>query len=213
MAAAAKFLFDLDFAPKAQPAEKSVPQAEHALKLAEAESRGFKDGYAAGERDAAAEAERRRAAAFEQIGDAIGRLVRGLDAVQSRLEADAVEVAAAVGRKLAPALIAEQPFAEIDALARDAMRQLNAAPHVVIRVNDALIDLARQKLEELAKLSGFEGRLVILGEPQVALGDCHVEWSDGGMNRDRAAIEAVVDEAVSRYIAVCRAAATQNSGG
>lgn len=213
MAAAAKFLFDVDFTPGAKPAEKPVAQAEHTLKLAEAESRGYKDGYAAGEKDAKAQAERRRAAAFEQIGDAISRLARGLDAVQSRLEAEAVEVAAAVGRKLAPALIAERPFAEIEALAREAFRQLNGAPHVVVRVNDALLDMARERLDEMAQLAGFEGRLVVMAEPQIALGDGRVEWADGGVNRDRAAIEAAIEDAVSRYIVACRAAAGQISEG
>jgi len=212
MAAAAKFLFDVDFAPGAKPAEKPVSRTEHALKLAEAESRGFKAGYAEGEKAAVAEAERRRAAAFEQIGDAIGRLARGLDAVQSQLEAEAVEVAAAVGHKLAPALIAQQPFAEIEALARAAFRQLNGAPHVVVRVNDALLETARDRLQELAHLSGFEGRLVVLAEPQIALGDGHVEWADGGMTRDRNAIGAAIDDAIGRYLGGGRGLTDRNPG-
>jgi flagellar assembly protein FliH len=213
MAATAKFLFDLDFASGANPAESPVPQAEHALRLGEAESRGFKDGYASGERDAVAEAERRKAAAFEQIGDALGRMVRGLDAVEKRLTAEAVEVAVAVGRKLAPELIAQQPFAEIAALATDCVRQLNAAPHVVVRVNETLHEVARERLEEIARLRGFDGRLIVMGEPGMALGDCRIEWADGGINRDLGAIDAAIGESVARYIAACRAAAGENSGG
>jgi hypothetical protein len=36
---------------------------------------------------------------------------------------------------------------------------------------------------------GFEGRLVILGEPEIVRGDCHIEWADGGILRDRKALE------------------------
>ena len=79
----------------AGPSGRSPP-AEHALKLAEAESQGFRDGFEAAEKERVAEAERRTAAAFEQIGDALDRLARGLAAVESRLEAEAVEVAVAV---------------------------------------------------------------------------------------------------------------------
>lgn len=212
MNTAAKFLFDLDFAPGATAAEKPVAAADHALRLAEAESKGFKDGYAAGERDATAEAERRRAAAFEQIGDALGRMVRGLDAVELRLESEAVEVAVAVARKLAPELIAQQPFAEIAALAADCFRQLHAAPHVVVRVNESLHEFARERLEDIARMRGFEGRMIVMGEPDIVLGDCRIEWADGGINRDRAAIEATIGASVARYLAGRISAAPPVSG-
>ena len=49
---AAKFLFDTDFAPERQPRRsRPIAPAEHALKLAEAESKGFADGFAAAEKE------------------------------------------------------------------------------------------------------------------------------------------------------------------
>ena len=68
----------------------------------------------------------------------------GLAAVEGRLEAEAVEVAVAVGRKLAPELIAREPFAEIAALATECFKQLVTAPHIVVRVNDALLAAAKR---------------------------------------------------------------------
>jgi flagellar assembly protein FliH len=53
---------------------------------------------------------------------------------------------------------------------------------------------------------GFEGRLVVLAEPDIGFGDCRVEWADGGLNRDRARIEAAIAEAVTNYLAVQRSA-------
>ena len=90
--------------PDADAAEKPIAPAEHAIKLAEAESKGFRDGFAAAEKEGTAVAERRTAVAFEQIGDALDRLARGLAAVEQRLETEAVELAVAVARKLAPEL-------------------------------------------------------------------------------------------------------------
>jgi flagellar assembly protein FliH len=150
MAAAKKFLFDADFAPGASEAERPIARAEHALQLAEAESKGFGDGFKAAEKERVAEAERRTAIAFEQIGDALDRLAQGLAAIEGRLEAEAVEVAAAVGRKLAPELIAREPFAEIANLATDCFKQLVTAPHIVVRFNDALLANAKQRLGDAA---------------------------------------------------------------
>jgi len=201
MAPATKFLFEADFAPPKSPAERPVPPAEHALKLAEAESKGFGDGFKAAEKERVAEAERRTAAAFERIGDALQRLARGLAAVEGRLEAESVEVAAAVARKLAPELIAREPFAEITALATECFKQLVTAPHIVVRVNDTLLDAAKEKLGEAARMRGFEGRLVVMAEPQIGLGDCRIEWADGGVTRDSAKTDAAIAEMVHRYAA------------
>ena len=107
----------------------------------------------------------------------------------------------AVAKKLAPELIAREPFAEISALAIDCFRHLVAAPHVVVRVNDQLHANARERIEETTRLGGFEGRLVVLAEPDIAPGDCRIEWADGGIKRDGAATQAAIDEAVARYIA------------
>src|SRR6187200_538057 len=174
MTAQAKYLFDQDFAAGASAAEKPVAPSEHAILLGEAESKGFRDGFAAAEKEGTAVAARRTAVALEQIGDALDRLARGLAAVEQRLEAEAVELAVAVARKFAPELVSRQPFAEIAALATDCFKQLSAAPHVVVRVNDALHETARTQLGEIARTRGFEGRLVVLAEPEIALGDCKI---------------------------------------
>ena len=48
---------------------------------------------------------------------------------------------------------------------------------------------------------GFEGRLVVLAEPEIAPGDCKIEWADGGVVLERAAIEVKISELVGRYLA------------
>lgn len=210
MTAPVKFLFEDDFAAKeaARPAEPTVPLSAHQAALAEAEARGHRTGFAAAEAKAIAEAERRAAAAYERVAAGIEALARGLLAVETRLEAEAVEVAVAVARKLAPELVAAEPLAEIAALAADCFRHLIAAPHVAIRVNDALYESARARLEEIARLHGFDGRLVVLAAPEIAAGDCRIEWADGGMVRDCAAVEAAIAEAVARYVAARRGSRT-----
>ena len=201
MSSATKYLFEADFSPAASEKERPIAPAEHALKLAEAESKGFADGFATAERERVAEAERRTAAAFEQIGDGLVRLSQGLAAVENRLEAEAVEVAAAVGHKLAADLMAREPFAEIAALATECFKQLVTAPHVVVRVNDSLLTVAKERLGEAARTRGFEGRLVVIAEPEIAVGDCRIEWADGGVNRNGEKTEATIAEMVRRYIA------------
>ena len=117
------------------------------------------------------------------------------------METEAVEVAVAVARKLCGALIATEPLGEITGLVAECFSHLVATPHLVVRINDQLYDLAHQSIEHMAKASGFQGRLVILAEPEIANGDCRIEWADGGVVLERAAIEAKINELVGRYIA------------
>jgi flagellar assembly protein FliH len=211
MAAQAKYLFDQDFAA-INPAERPVPAAEHVLKLGEAESKGFRDGFAAAEKEGHSVAARRTAAAFEQIGDALDRMARGLSGIESRIETESVELAAAVARKLAPELVLREPFAEIAALTTECFRQLTQAPHIVVRVNDALHETARTQLEDIARTRGFEGRLVVVAEPEIAAGDCKIEWADGGIIRDAAKTDLAIGNAIGRYLGARQSAVMPELG-
>jgi flagellar assembly protein FliH len=203
MGAPAKFLFDVDFAA-GKEREPTITLTEHAAKLAEAEAAGHRRGYAEGQNDAAVEASRRIAGTLESMAASLSQATTALAAIEARLECEAVEVAVAVARKLAPALIEREPFAEISALAGGCFRELLTAPHIVVRINDSLYAAAREKLDDLARAHGFEGRLVVLGEPSVGVGDCRIEWADGGVNRDAAIAESAISEAVARYISARR---------
>jgi flagellar assembly protein FliH len=201
MAAPAKFLFDMDFGAPDKTRERPATPAEIAERIASAEARAYRDGYEAAQREAKAESDRRAALALEEIGIAIKGIASRFSGIEARMETEAVDVAVAVARKMCAELIAAEPLGEITALVSDCFSHLVATPHLVVRINDALYEAAREKIERQATQSGFEGRLVILAEPGIATGDCRIEWADGGVVLERAAIEAKIDELVGRYMA------------
>jgi flagellar assembly protein FliH len=201
MTAPAKFLFDNDFSAPDRSREKAATAAEIAQKIATAEARAYQAGFDAGQREAKAESDRRVALAMEEINIAVRGIAAGIGNIEARMETEAVDVAIAVARKLCADLVAAEPLGEIVALVKDCFSHLVATPHLVVRINDALYETARDKIERLAKQNGFEGRLVILAEPDIANGDCRIEWADGGVVLERSAIVAKVDELVGRYIA------------
>ena len=201
MAAPAKFLFDTDFAAPDKARERAATPAEIAEKVADAEARAYRAGYEAGQREAKAESDRRSALALEEIGIAIKGIASRFSGIEARMETEAVDVAVAVARKLCTELISREPLGEITALVSDCFSHLVAIPHLVVRINDQLYDVARANIERQASQAGFEGRLVILAEPGIATGDCRIEWADGGVVLERAAVEAKISELVGRYLA------------
>lgn len=201
MSAPAKFLFDLDFAAPDVAKERAATAVEVAQQIAEAEARAYRAGFDAARNEAKAESDRRAALALEEIGISIRAIAGRFSTIEERMETEAVDVALSVARKLCAEMIAAEPLTEVMALVSDCFRHLTATPHIVVRINDSLYDAARAQIEQLAKRNGFEGKLVILAEPDIASGDCKIEWADGGVTLDRATIDAKINELVGRYLA------------
>jgi len=197
MGAPVKFLFEDDFASTHTAARATIARATHEAALKRAEAEAYQSGIAAAE----ARIEGRAASACERVAQGVAALAQGLAAIEARLEAESVEVAVAVARKLCDALMASEPLGEITALVSDCFSHLVSTPHLVVRINASLYEAARERIERLAKQSGFAGRLVILAEPEIDTGDCRIEWADGGVVLERAAIEAKINELVGRYMA------------
>src|SRR4030081_245227 len=200
MGAPAKFLFDMDFSAPDKARERPATPSEIAQTIASAEARAYRDGYDAGQREAKAESDRRTALALEEIKIGMQGIAARFAGIETRMETEAVDVAVAVARKLCSELIAAEPLGESVGLVSDCFSHLVSPPHLVVRINASLYEIARERIERLAKQSGFQGRLVILAEPEIATGDCRIEWADGGVVLDRAAIEAKIRQLVGRYM-------------
>ncbi|MBL8573529.1 MAG: flagellar assembly protein FliH [Hyphomicrobiaceae bacterium] len=214
MAAPARFLFDRDFAapppPPPAPPAPPVPEvpridvAEHETILAAmsavARQDGFDEGYRAGRAAAEARAAERIAEEAARLAASARSILAVLDQDRLRIEREAIDVALLAARKLAPALIAREPLAEITELLRECLRPLARTPHLVVRLTPEHVEALRPALDDYARQTGFSGRLMLIGEPDIAVGDCRIEWTDGGITRDRAAVEAEIVAAISRYM-------------
>jgi flagellar assembly protein FliH len=185
---ASKYLFDCDF---------RSPGGAKTTAVQEAEARGRAQGLAEGRRQGAAEAETQLNAAMRRLADAAVGLLAGLDAHQARLEEEALAFGAALGRKLAGSALAAQPLEQILETARASLQHLRGVPHLVVRVNEALVEAVEARVQRIARERGYEGRLVVIGEPDIAPGDGRIEWADGGVVREQAQIAAAVDAALA----------------
>jgi flagellar assembly protein FliH len=186
-----KFLFEEEFA--------GGTRSRASLEAVEADA--FKRGVAQGEADANAKIERRLATVVSQVSERMADMSKKFAGLEGRLEAEAVEVAVAIAKKLSPALIAREPLAEIEALVVDVLTHVRSAPHVAVRVSEDLVEAAGQRLKEIADQRGFTSRLVILPAPELKGDEVRVEWADGGVALDRDAVEQRIGEAVKNYLA------------
>lgn len=203
MSAPVRFLFDNDFAaPKVlKAAPPTVALSDHESALADAEASGYRRGEADGRRAAREADAARLTAAVETLGLRISETLAQSEARAAGVEADAVALALAFAKKLAGAAVAQFQLAEIEAAAAACFAELRQAPHLVARVAPDFVEGVRASLAEIAHERGFAGRLVVLGDPEVADGDARLEWADGGVTREAAAVEAALERAVAQRFA------------
>lgn len=212
MAAPARFLFDNDFSAPANradavPAVVMIPEPEHMAAIAAAEAAAFERGLAAGRATAEAEAADRVAREATRLSDEAQRLASAaqsilavLDTERLRIEGEAMVLAQTVAVKLAGSLIERQPRDRILGVLEECFAPLRAAPHLVVRLAEVDAGPIQSELKRLVSERGFEGRLVVLGEPGMSRGDCRIEWADGGIVLDHAAIARDVEAAIARHL-------------
>ncbi|MCZ8184261.1 MAG: FliH/SctL family protein [Beijerinckiaceae bacterium] len=194
------FTFGRDFTkagsglPFIEPGQRvPVPYPDHVRLVEEARQAAYQQGIEEG---------RRMQADHEQI-----RIANGLEAINARLEIATIEMrrleetarsealafAMLFARKIAGRLIDTAPVGAIEATARAIFNDLRGSPHVAVRVAPDLVDPCKERLMGLLKENGIESRLFVFPDPEIALGDCRIEWSDGGIVRDRNRLENLVE--------------------
>lgn len=183
---ARKFLFGEDF--RGAPQEDRRDEAA----IAAAEAQAYARGYDTGRREAVNEAERRLEAAVMLIGQSVGHTLAEIDDRCAAIEGEAVLFFRTLAEKLAAQAIAAYPLAAIAEAAEEAFRHLRGVPHLAVRVHESLVEPVDALTRKMARERGYEGRVIVLGDDEIAPGDARIEWADGGIVRERKDIEAVL---------------------
>jgi flagellar assembly protein FliH len=178
-----KFLFDQDFS------RRNVSTATHMADLADAERRGMEQGRQMAEMQINA----RLSEAVLRLGQIASSLFQNVDSHLIRMEEEAVMLAVELAKRAAGQALDKAPLAALEDITRRALQHVRGVPHLVVRVNEALVEQAEPLVTNLAQQNGYEGRMIVMGEPGICLGDARLGWADGGITCDRAAINTTID--------------------
>jgi flagellar assembly protein FliH len=230
MAVVRKFLFDNDFGEAPQSgvggsvggapakgsasvgAKGSAPVASPAPPppmFTEAEMQGACDiarrkgeeaGATRGRNEAVAAFDKQVAATLSTIAQQTAAIAKDI-AAEAQAAAKSVDLALAIVRKLHPALVERQGLAEIESVLSQCLESLKQEPRLVAYVHSARLDALQERLTQLSASSGFEGRVVLIGDDAMGESDCRVEWADGGVEREAGRIWRAVEETLTRYVA------------
>ncbi len=204
MAENAKFLFDTEFVQTDSKVSAAPVRREKTYWTTEernlAGAEGFERGKLAGIEEANATIAARTAAALEHIAQNVQTLTGQLDNEYNRLKSEGVILANLIAKSLAASLIQRQPLHEIEALFKEAINFMPNTPHIAVRVNETVLEAAKEKLDAIAVESGFFGKIILVGESEIPLGDCRIEWAHGGIVKDHTGVRKKIQELTTRYI-------------
>jgi flagellar assembly protein FliH len=180
--------------------EPTITISEHQRLLELATSDARTQGYLDGQNTARDEETARLARAMEAVADSFEHVRHELDAIHATASGEALRFAHAFAMRLAGTVIERYPLASIEQAARSIFDDLRGAPHVAVRVAPDLVEATRDRLQVISRDKGYEGRLIILGEPEIMRGDVRIEWADGGIIRDGAALNQILTSAVEQAL-------------
>lgn len=205
-----KFLFETQFDPESgfaagpaagpSQAPPAAPPSYGEEDLKQAREDGLAAGRSAGVADAMRTTEQALAAACAAIVEQLDELTARLEATVEQRERETLRTAVLIVRKLFPQLARRHALAEAEAVVAQCLEHLRDEPRVVVRTPDALLDPLTRRLTGLAEGYGFEGKLIVLADPDLGSSDVRVEWADGGAERDTGRLWREVDEILGRAL-------------
>lgn len=194
----AKFNFDTVFGSKGAPVTATTSKVRSAYSAEEVEQIR-REAHAAGRQAASAEAMHAQAAALSAIAQGTHALIQQFDSQLRAMQAQSAELALAVGRKLADAVVEVAPHAEALRFISDCMHKLHQEPRLVIRVAPQTAEFIKGQIESLSEQHGFSGRVIVLPEASMSAVACRIEWADGGVEQDLEATFEAIREQVARW--------------
>ena len=206
MSAVTKFSFDTSFDltdsydGHLQEQEELPPEPTYsAEELAAARTEGFSEGHQAGFAESAASLENAAVQALNDIAAQLSSMAPMCQAGLDGCRRDSIAIAQAVARRTVDQLAQETALQMIEGVLGELLTRVIDEPRVVIRVHDDLLDSLQQRMPVVNEKSGFPGSVILLGEPELALPDCRIEWADGGAEYSHEAVMAEIDTLIERH--------------
>lgn len=204
MSQPAKFLFNTEFSTDAGAAHIAAAPREKIYwttpERDAASAEAFAKGKQAGIAETQAQIEAQTAAALELIAQNVATVTSQVEDENARLKSEAVILANTIAKSLASALIQREPLHEIEALFDEAINFMPNNPHIAIRVDQAHLDLTKEKLGAIAENRGFVGKLIVTSDANVQSGDCRIEWTNGSILKDKAIVRQKIHTITAQYI-------------
>lgn len=185
----------------AEEAEANKPPTFSVEELEAAKAEAYAKGRQDGMDDAMAGIEQQVARTLDAVFSRVQKVFDQHKAWTREMETDAARLGLAVIGRLAPELARDNELPEVEAVIREAFGFLTEQPKVMIRVAKELEESLSGKVELMATRVGYEGKVVLVGDPELPVDDCRISWQAGAVERSLDNVWEQIDQIVERVLA------------
>ena len=145
---------------------------------------GLEEGREAAWQEAMVSLEKQNADILSSIDSSLKNIFAGLEKNAQTSIDTALDFAMAVCKKALPALCETNAILEIRDLLEKNLHFLKDEPKISLRLNPFLADQIKPVLTDLVKKEAYGGKIAVIRDDALAVGDCRVEWKNGGLEKN-----------------------------
>lgn len=210
-----KFMFETDFDSEPEPEpvdlepeepEEEEPEPEIIVptfseeEMATARNDGFAAGKQEGQQETSVSVEARIAETLTLIDAKCADLFETQKNESAELSRAAVSVAMEIAHKIMPSMAEDTALNEIERVIQSVFAKIVEEPNVTINVHPELVEALGSRIETMSKSRTYEGNIHVQPDPSAEIGDCRLEWSNGGTERNSADMWRDIDDIVDKYL-------------
>lgn len=181
-------------------AEENAPPTYTVEEMEAAKLVAHQQGMQEGKAEAMSSIEQQANLTLDLVLRQIGDLLTQYKAWTQEVHHDSISMSMAIMRKLAPELLRGSELPQVEHIINEAFQFLTDQPKVMIRVASDLEEPLSDKVHLMASRVGYEGQVVLTGDPELELTDCRISWHAGAVERSLDETWMLVDEMVDRVL-------------
>jgi flagellar assembly protein FliH len=174
-----------------------------------AEQEGYRKGFLEGVNDGIqqakseqAEIDRNLTEAVTQLAGHVAVMIDQFNHFTTKQHNELSRLALAIARKVAGKALDTNPMPLVESVVLECVTRMLGEPHIIITVNDKLSDALETRLIQHFAHSAEPGEISIHGDPNLAPGDCRMEWGHGHATRTTQEIWTEMESLITEMVMI-----------
>ena len=168
--------------------------------LEEAKTEAFESGKLEGAKNSAETIETETLQILQIITNQMKEISKVQKKANDTLLEDGINISMAIIQKILPSLNDQAASVEVYSVVEQTLTQLLHEPRVIIQVNPETLPVLDTRIEELKSKIHCNGQIILKESPDMAKGDCHIQWGDGSSERNVANLWKAMEKIVNNNL-------------
>lgn len=147
-------------------------------------AKATEEGYEKGFQSALGDNEKQEQELLKSIDNRLLAMLVDAENFQKQLEVDNLSFISGALKKIFPTLASKQATAELELFLKDNFSHFKNEPSLSFSFNPESVKIAAALLPKLANANDFEGKISVHKDASLGIGDCRIEWKNGGVERN-----------------------------